>query len=198
MDTIQKIKGFADLFPPESGVFSWIESTAREIFSRYGYRELRIPVLERTELFSRSIGEETDVVQKEMYTFPDRKGRSLTLRPEATAGVMGTPEFASTVLGHILASEAVTVAAVYTQPDRPCGRGKKCRPGPVKLLALDRGLPVHQPATFKDPAAVATLAAYAPDVLLVAAYGMAGRPLRSINSPTCRPMPKLTAASSRA
>jgi len=85
---------------------------------------------------------------------------------------MGTPEFASTVLGHILASEAVTVAAVYTQPDRPCGRGKKCRPGPVKLLALDRGLPVHQPATFKDPAAVATLAAYAPDVLLVAAYGM--------------------------
>lgn len=88
MENIQKIKGFADLFPPESSVFSWIEATARDIFSRYGYRELRIPVLERTELFSRSIGEETDVVQKEMYTFPDRKGRSLTMRPEATAGVM--------------------------------------------------------------------------------------------------------------
>jgi histidyl-tRNA synthetase len=88
MDKIQKIKGFADLFPPESGVFARIEDTAREIFARYGYKELRIPVLERTELFARSIGEETDVVQKEMYTFPDRKGRSLTMRPEATAGVM--------------------------------------------------------------------------------------------------------------
>lgn len=88
MDKIQKIKGFADLFPPQSGVFTFIEDTARRVFSRYGYRELRLPVLERTELFARSIGEETDVVQKEMYTFPDRKGRSLTLRPEATAGVM--------------------------------------------------------------------------------------------------------------
>lgn len=88
MDKIQKIKGFADLFPPESNVFSFIEKTARDVFGRYGYKELRIPVLERTELFARSIGEETDVVQKEMYTFPDRKGRSLTLRPEATAGVM--------------------------------------------------------------------------------------------------------------
>ena len=88
MEKIQKIKGFADLFPPDSSVFSFIEQTARDVFSRYGYRELRVPVLERTELFARSIGEETDVVQKEMYTFPDRKGRSLTLRPEATAGVM--------------------------------------------------------------------------------------------------------------
>lgn len=85
---------------------------------------------------------------------------------------MGTPEFAATVLGHVLASDAVTVAAVYTQPDRPCGRGKKCQPGPVKLLALEHGLPVHQPLTFKDAAEVATLAGYAPDVLLVAAYGM--------------------------
>jgi histidyl-tRNA synthetase len=88
MEKIQKIKGFADLFPPDSTVFSFIEATARDVFSRYGYKELRVPVLERTELFCRSIGEETDVVQKEMYTFPDRKGRSLTLRPEATAGVM--------------------------------------------------------------------------------------------------------------
>lgn len=85
---------------------------------------------------------------------------------------MGTPEFAATVLRQVLDADTVTVAAVYTQPDRPCGRGKKCQPGPVKLLALERGLPVHQPESFKDPAAVATLAAYAPDVLLVAAYGM--------------------------
>jgi len=85
---------------------------------------------------------------------------------------MGTPEFAATVLRNVLESEDVTVAAVYTQPDRPCGRGRKCRPGPVKELALERGLPVHQPLSFKDPDEVATLAAYKPDVLLVAAYGM--------------------------
>lgn len=87
-DTVTAIKGFADLFPPESDAFTHMEAVARDVFSRYGFTELRTPLLERTELFCRGIGTETDVVQKEMYTFPDRKGRSLTLRPEATAGVM--------------------------------------------------------------------------------------------------------------
>ena len=86
--SIARIKGFADMFPPDSDQFTRIENTARSVFGRYGFVELRTPLLEFTELFCRSIGEETDVVQKEMYTFPDRKGRSLTLRPEATAGVM--------------------------------------------------------------------------------------------------------------
>lgn len=88
MKNIQKIKGVADMFPPDSTKFAFLENTARDVFGRYGYDEVRIPIMEKTELFSRSIGEETDVVQKEMYTFPDRKGRSLTLRPEATAGLM--------------------------------------------------------------------------------------------------------------
>ncbi len=88
MNKINRIKGFSDLFPPEVTTYVFMEETAREVFSRYGYQEIRIPVLEQTELFSRSIGQETDVVQKEMYTFPDRKGRSMTLRPEATAGVV--------------------------------------------------------------------------------------------------------------
>jgi len=88
MSKIQKIKGFSDLFSPESDKFVFMEQTAREIFSKYGCQEVRLPLVEKTELFSRSIGEETDVVQKEMYTFPDRKNRSLTLRPEATAGVL--------------------------------------------------------------------------------------------------------------
>ncbi len=88
MEKIQKIKGFADILPPLSQVYDHMERTAKGIFALYGYREVRLPILERTELFCRSIGEETDVVQKEMYTFPDRKGRSLTMRPEATAGVM--------------------------------------------------------------------------------------------------------------
>ena len=88
MSKIQTIKGFADLFAPQSRLYAFMEDAARRVFGSYGYHELRIPLMEYTELFQRSIGAETDVVQKEMYTFPDRKGRSLTLRPEATAGVM--------------------------------------------------------------------------------------------------------------
>ena len=88
MSKINKIKGFSDLFPPQSSVFVFMEEKARQVFKRYGCKEIRIPVLERTELFARTIGDETDIVQKEMYTFLDRKGRSLTLRPEATAGVL--------------------------------------------------------------------------------------------------------------
>lgn len=85
---VTAVKGFADLFQEESRIFRYIEDTAISLFSCYGYTELRTPLLERTELFFHSIGLETDVVQKEMYTFIDRKERSLTLRPEATAGIM--------------------------------------------------------------------------------------------------------------
>ena len=88
MSAITRIKGFADLLPPDSAAMRRMEQVALEVFSRYGFQELRIPLLEKTELFARSIGEDTDVVMKEMYTFKDRKDRSLTLRPEATAGVL--------------------------------------------------------------------------------------------------------------
>lgn len=88
MSKIQKIKGFSDLFSPESSTHTHMENLARQVFGTYGCQEVRVPILEKTELFARSIGEETDVVQKEMYTFADRKGRSLTMRPEATAGVL--------------------------------------------------------------------------------------------------------------
>lgn len=88
MAKVQKIKGFADLFPAEAAKYTFMESCAREIFSRYGFGELRTFILEKIELFQKSIGEDTDVVGKEMFTFPDRKNRSLTMRPEATAGVV--------------------------------------------------------------------------------------------------------------
>ena len=88
MSKVQKIKGFVDLFPEEAAKFTAMETRAREVFSRYGFGELRTPILEKTELFQKSIGEDTDVVGKEMFTFPDRKDRSLTMRPEATAGVV--------------------------------------------------------------------------------------------------------------
>ncbi len=82
---IQPIRGMNDILPDDSHVWQWVEATARQIFDSYGYRELRVPVVERTELFARSIGEVTDIVEKEMYTFTDRSGDSLSLRPEATA-----------------------------------------------------------------------------------------------------------------
>ncbi len=88
MAQIQSIKGFADYFPEESRLFQLMEATAREIFPRYGFGELRTPIMEYTDLFCRGIGTETDVVQKEMYSLSDSKGRSMSLRPEATAGVM--------------------------------------------------------------------------------------------------------------
>ena len=84
----QAVKGTRDVFPPESERFAQVERIAREVFGSYGYGEVRTPCLESTDLFRRSVGETTDIVHKEMYTFPDRKGRSLTLRPENTAGVV--------------------------------------------------------------------------------------------------------------
>jgi len=81
-------KGTHDLFPSDSEKFAAVEATARRVFGAHGYGEIRTPTFEATELFARSVGETTDIVHKEMYTFPDRKGRSLTLRPENTAGVV--------------------------------------------------------------------------------------------------------------
>ena len=88
MSRVMRIKGFADVFPPESALFTTMETAARAVFARFGFEELRTPLLEFTDLFARSMGAETDVVQKEMYAFNDSKGRSFALRPEATAGVM--------------------------------------------------------------------------------------------------------------
>jgi histidyl-tRNA synthetase len=82
---IQPVRGMNDILPDQTHVWQWVEGVARSLFDAYGYRELRVPVVERTELFARSIGEVTDIVEKEMYTFTDRNGDSLSLRPEATA-----------------------------------------------------------------------------------------------------------------
>ena len=82
------IRGFKDILPGEVEKWQYVESEARRVFGLFGFLELRIPVIERTELFARSIGEATDIVGKEMYTFPDRDGDSLTLRPEATTSIM--------------------------------------------------------------------------------------------------------------
>jgi histidyl-tRNA synthetase len=85
---IQLIRGFRDVLPGEVELWQHIEKTAVTLFEDFGYHEIRIPLMERTELFSRSIGEDTDIVEKEMYTFPDRGGELITLRPEATASIV--------------------------------------------------------------------------------------------------------------
>ena len=82
----QAVRGMNDILPGESALWQHLEMTLREVLATYGYHEIRLPLVEKTELFARSIGEVTDIVEKEMYTFADRNGDSLTLRPEGTAG----------------------------------------------------------------------------------------------------------------
>ena len=86
--SIKALKGFKDILPDEVGRWQDIEKTARDIFHRYGFEEIKVPILEKTELFVRTIGESTDIVEKEMYTFVDRNGSSVTMRPEGTASVL--------------------------------------------------------------------------------------------------------------
>src|SRR5580704_6598253 len=88
MSILQAVRGTRDLLPPETELWNHIETTARGVFERYSFGEIRTPIFEETQLFSRGVGEETDIVSKEMYTFTPEPGQSLTLRPENTAGVV--------------------------------------------------------------------------------------------------------------
>jgi histidyl-tRNA synthetase len=101
------IRGTQDILPSESYKWQHVEHTAMSIARDFGYREIRTPVFEHTELFQRSVGETTDVVQKEMYTFDDKGGRSITLRPEGTAGA------ARAILEHGLYNEAYPIKVAY-------------------------------------------------------------------------------------
>ena len=85
---IKAIKGTRDILPPASGLWNHVEATVRRTFAQFNYQEIRTPIFEETVLFARGVGAETDIVTKEMYSFPDRDGESITLRPENTAGVI--------------------------------------------------------------------------------------------------------------
>src|ERR1700688_3509830 len=85
---IKAVKGTRDILPPSRTAWTQVEAISREVFRQYNYQEIRTPILEETALFARGVGEDTDIVSKEMYTFTDRDDTSLTLRPEATASVM--------------------------------------------------------------------------------------------------------------
>ncbi len=86
MSTLQSIRGMNDILPSDSPLWQYLEGQVKSVLSQYGYREIRMPIVEATELFARGVGEHTDIVEKEMYTFNDRNDDSLTLRPEGTAG----------------------------------------------------------------------------------------------------------------
>lgn len=85
---MKAVKGTRDILPPASAVWNRVEAVSREVFRTFNYCEIRTPIFEETALFARGVGEDTDIVGKEMYTWEDRDGTSLTLRPEATASVM--------------------------------------------------------------------------------------------------------------
>src|SRR3974390_428286 len=85
---MKAVKGMRDILPPASAIWNHVDAVARELFRTYNYQEIRTPILEETQLFARGVGAETDIVTKEMYTFEDRDGSSLTLRPENTASVI--------------------------------------------------------------------------------------------------------------
>ena len=89
VEKITAVKGMNDILPPDSAHWEWLESKVREVMARFAFRNIRTPIVEPTALFVRGIGEVTDIVEKEMYSFEDRlNGEHLSLRPEGTAGVV--------------------------------------------------------------------------------------------------------------
>ncbi len=172
--SISRINGFADLFDSDAAVFSFMESTCRDVFGRYGFREVRVPVMEYTELFARGIGTETDVVQKEMYTFPDAHGRLQSLRPEATAGIMRAYINAS-----LNAREAVSKLFTFGPMFR-CERPQKGRMRQFHQVDCEL---IGTPAPAADADVITLLVNY------MQALGIAGLSLHlnTLGCASCRP-----------
>mgnify|MGYP001031543091 FL=1 len=136
MEIITAVKGFKDILPEETEKWRFVENVAREVFSRFGFREIRLPVLEKTDLFKRGIGESTDIVEKEMYTFLDRGDEYLTLRPEATASVIRA------YLEHSLhnaqaVTRLFTIGPMFRRERPQKGRFRQFHQIDAELLGLD-------------------------------------------------------------
>jgi len=171
---IKGVRGAPDVLPEDSGRWQALEAVARDILERYGYAEIRTPAFERTELFVRGIGEGTDIVEKEMYTFEDRGGESLTLRPEATASLMRA------YMEHNLSAKNSLVKIYLIGPmfrhERPqSGRFRQFHQVDVEA--------VGSPGPAVDAEVVALLHH------LLDAWGLRGIQLHlnSIGDPNCRP-----------
>ncbi len=173
MEKIRAIKGTHDILPEE--MFKWyhIEDTVRQLCNRFGFEEIRIPVFEYTDLFARGVGDTTDVVQKEMYTFEDKGGRRMTLRPEGTAGVVRS------VLEHSLLTGVLPLKLFYLIT---CYRNENPQAGRYREFH-QFGTEVFGSSDPKMDAEVISLA-----VSLIRAVGLKhfSVHLNSIGCPTCR------------
>ena len=167
------IRGTQDVLPSESSQWQYVEQTAMQVARDYGYREIRTPVFEHTELFQRSVGETTDVVQKEMYTFEDKGGRSITLRPEGTAGAMRL------LLEHGLNNEVMPVKVAY---NTSCYRYEKPQAGRLREFH-QFGVECYGAAS---PMADAEMIALAMAVLKALSVEGVSLHINSIGCPTCR------------
>ena len=174
MKTLGGVKGFRDIVPPESERFTALEDRLRGVLRSYNYDEIRIPIAERTELFARSLGETTDIVEKEMYTFDDRDGTSLTLRPEGTASVVRAAIEAG------LAQRERVVKLYYAGPmfrrERPQrGRSRQFHQVGAELIGRD------------DATADAETVVLFADCLVAAGVSGARIVLNSLGDAACRP-----------
>jgi histidyl-tRNA synthetase len=174
MKTLGGVKGFHDIVPPESERFTALEDRLRAVLRSYNYDEIRVPIAERTELFARSLGETTDIVEKEMYTFDDRDGTSLTLRPEGTASVVRAAIDAG------LAQRERVAKLYYLGPmfrrERPQkGRSRQFHQVGVELIGRD------------DPLADAEMVVLFADCLAAAGVPSARIVLNSLGDGACRP-----------
>lgn len=137
MEKISAIKGIKDILPQETPIWNHFESTARKIFGLFGFREIRVPIIEKTELFKRGIGETTDIVEKEMYTFHDRDNELITLRPEATAGVIRA-YIEHNMQTHEQITKLFTIGPMFRRERPQRGRFRQFHQINVELFGEDR------------------------------------------------------------
>lgn len=173
MNQISAPRGTQDVFPPASAAWNRLETDCRDIAQRFGYGEIRTPMFEATELFVRGVGETTDIVEKEMYTFPDKGGRSMTLRPEWTAGVVRA------LLQHKLLSQGpqrLYYIGPFFRYERPqAGRYRQANQFGVEC--------------FGDPTPEADVEVMQIAAALIARYGLhdAVLQINSVGDARCRP-----------
>lgn len=174
MEKITAQKGTKDLLPAESYRWQQLERALQDTVAAYGFKEIRLPTFEATELFTRGVGETTDVVGKEMYTFNDKGGRSITLRPEGTAGTVRA------VLEHGLLAEALPVRAYYLQS---CFRYEKPQSGRLREFH-QLGIEMFGAA---EPEADVQVIAAAAACIRAAGLRQVELQINSIGCPHCRP-----------
>jgi len=172
--TIPSVRGMKDVLPPESARWAALEAAYRDYAARFGFSEVRTPVLERTELFARAVGETTDIVEKEMYTFVDRSGDSLTMRPEGTAPVVRA------LLEHRAAAGEWPVRFFYAGPMFRHERPQKGRLRQFHQLGAEL-------FGTESPYADAEVIALVHGFLAAAGLGGVSLEINSLGDPACRP-----------